>query len=105
MSETIVAKEAFNELATNINKEELLQNTTKKPTDKEKPKIPDAENKHTPTSIYAELMKEVLRELKYIASTSYQPDIVKSAERAARFLKVIIAENKDLFPGILKPKS
>ena len=101
MSETIVAKEAFDELATNINKEKLLQNTTKKP-NKEETKTPTSRRDEYNTSIYAELMKEVLRELKYIASTSYQPDVVKSAERAARFLKVIIAENEDLFPGVLK---
>ncbi|NJE09248.1 hypothetical protein E3E31_12090 [Thermococcus sp. M39] len=52
--------------------------------------------------INAELMKEVLRELRKAHARSYQPEVVNSIERAVRILKVIIAENEDLFPNVLK---
>ena len=54
--------------------------------------------------INAELMKEVLRELRKAYARSYQPEVVDSIERAVRLLKVIIAENEDMFPGVLRPK-
>ena len=54
--------------------------------------------------INAELMKEVLRELRKAYARSYQPEVVDSIERAVRLLKVIIAENEDMFPGVIKGK-
>ncbi|ALM74848.1 hypothetical protein [Thermococcus barophilus] len=114
MSETpVLASEVFKELAEKILPKEIEQQevkpTSEPESEAEKPEEEQPRRKRRyigkSARINAELIKEVLRELKYIASTSYQPDVVKSAERAARFLKVIIAENEDLFPGVLKPKS
>ncbi|NJE31157.1 hypothetical protein E3E38_08890 [Thermococcus sp. 18S1] len=54
--------------------------------------------------INAELMKEALRELKKAYARSYQPEVVDSIEGAVLLLKVIIAENEDVFPGVIKGK-
>lgn len=54
--------------------------------------------------INAELMREALRELKKAHARSYQPEVVDSIERAVRLLKVIVVENQDMFPGVIKEK-
>ena len=49
-----------------------------------------------------ELMRLALLRLKYIHENSFQPEIREAALEAARFLRVVIELNPDLFPGLLK---
>ena len=52
--------------------------------------------------INRELMRLALLRLKYIHENSFQPEVREAALEAAKFLRVIIELNPDLFPGLLK---
>lgn len=52
--------------------------------------------------INREMMRLALLRLKYIHENSFQPEVREAALEAARFLKVIIELNSNLFPDLLK---
>lgn len=89
------AKELFEALA----KEQGLDLSAPAPTVSAKPKR-DYVSKND--RVNRELMRLALLRLKYIHENSFQPEIREAALEAARFLRVIIELNSDLFPGLLK---
>lgn len=110
MSEQVSAKDVFSRIAEemNIKIEDIGEEVEEKPEVRQEI-VSETKKKRRyigkSARINAELMKEALRELKRAYERSYQPEVVASIERAVRLLKVIIKENEDVFPGILKPNS
>lgn len=107
----VSAGEVFQELAKELEVKELgvktsTTETTTENREEESSEQPRKKRRYIGKSarINAELMREALRELKKAYARSYQPEVVDSIERAVRLLKVIIAENEDMFPGVIKRK-
>ncbi|AEC52233.1 hypothetical protein PNA2_1318 [Pyrococcus sp. NA2] len=104
---TVSAKDVFNQIAEQMNI--TLEEKTKEVEKIEKQEVLQEEievkkRKYIGKSarINAELMKEALRELKKAHERSYQPEVTQAIERAVRLLKVIIKENEEMFPRVLR---
>jgi len=105
----VSAGEVFQELAKELGVKTPTTETTAENegiTEEESAERPRKKRRYIGKSarINAELMREALRELKKAYARSYQPEVVDSIERAVRLLKIIIAENEDVFPGVIKQK-
>ncbi|MBC7108974.1 MAG: hypothetical protein H5T41_09385 [Methanomassiliicoccales archaeon] len=101
----IDARALFNEMLTKYEQErlEVPEESTEEEKSEEKQKsVKKRRYISKSDKINAALMIMVLRKLKYISLQSFQPDIREEAREAARLLKIIIEQNEDLFPGVLK---